>query len=371
MNQQALNERYPNGIPEKLQEGVSFFERLSQKSGVKSITLMSNFGLDLERSLDSQTNIYKGLIVQVSSQYELSEQDKAWFHPEIAKARSMYEVTDTEVNIGRFNSSNGLYSTYHVDELGGQEVSEYIIVDTTVPELAETTVNHWIISHSNMRDVYTDYKTNKVEGQTLQKAAQAARDNNVNGAKPLMTSEYVSLFKGASSYHFYNHVIKSEGEALVLQSALMGYSKTSQKGDVAADSLGDLMSIQSLKESHLKRVYNNCQWDADSMVNTQVMRKGESVEGTPYRMVHAHFSSNSINHLLDPSTALQLTPMADELPEGIEVDKYTKKNMIPFAMDDEIAQKVLQQHWKTLISSKYVKDGKLVLPREIVENSLV
>lgn len=369
MNQQALNERYPNGIPSQLQEGVNFFENLSQKSGVKSVTLMSNFGLDLERSLDSQTNIYKGLIVQVSSQYELSESDKAWFHPEIAKARSLYNKTSTDGHIGRFNSTAGVYSTYHVDELGGQETAEYTIVDTTVPEIAETTVNHWIISHSNMRDVYTDYKTNKMEGKTLQKASQAVRD--AIGGEPLMTSEYVSLFKGASSYHFYNHAIKSDGEALVLQSSLMGYSKVDKKGDVAADALGEFMDISSLKESHLKRVYNNCKWDSDSMVNTQVMRKGDAVTGTAYRMVEARFSSNDINHLLDATTALRLTPTVSELPEGIEADEYTKKNMIPFAMDDEIAQKVMQQHWKTLISSKYIQDGKLVLPRAIVEQSLI
>ena len=369
MNQQALNERYTNGIPSQLQEGVNFFENLSQKSGVKSVTLMSNFGLDLERSLDSQTNIYKGLIVQVSSQYELSEEDKAWFHPEIAKGRSIYEKTGTDGTIGRFNSTSGVYATFSVDEMGGQETSEYTIVDTTVPELAETTVNHWIISHSNMRDVYTDYKTNKLEGKTLQKASQATRDNI--GGVPLLTSEYVSLFKGASSYHFYNHAIKSDGEALVLQSSLMGYSKVNQKGDVAADALGEFMNVRSLKEAHLKRVYNNCKWNSPSMVNTQVMRKGDAVNGTAYRMVQANFSSNDINHLLDAATALQLTPDVNELPEGVEADELTKKDMIAFAMDDEIVQKVMQSHWKTLISSKYVQDGKLVLPRDIVEQSLV
>ena len=209
MNLEALNKRYPDGIPEDLQKGVSLFRALSEKGGVKSVHLMSNFGLDLERSLTSKTNIYKGVIIQVSPNYKLSEEDRSWFHPELTKARSLYRGKfDKDANLGEYNSSVGTYSTYSVDELGGQKLTHFTIVDTAVPKTVSTTVNHWFASRSDIKSVYTDYKTNKVDGNTLQRASQNTRDSMGQG-EALLTSEYVSLYKDANSYHFYNHVIKS------------------------------------------------------------------------------------------------------------------------------------------------------------------
>jgi len=370
MNLEALNKRYPDGIPEDLQKGVSLFRTLSKKQGVKSVRLMSNFGLDLERSLTDKTNIYKGVIIQVASNYKLSEEDRAWFHPELTKARSLYSGKfDNPAKLGNFNSSVGTYSTYSVDELGGQKLTHFTIVDTTVP-LAATTVKHWLASRSDIKLAYADYKTNKVDGRTLQQASQNARDGMGQG-EAVMTSEYVSLFKDANSYHFYNHAIKSAGESLVLQSALMGYSKVNQKGDVASDAMLGFMDINKLSSQHRDRVYNDCSWDSKSLINTQVMRLGELVKGEAYRMVSGVFSANDVAGLLDASTTLQLTPTRKNIPSGIECDEYTKRDIIPFALEEETVQKVLKDHWRKLISSKYIKGDKLLLPREIVEKTLV
>lgn len=371
MNLEALNKRYPDGIPEDLQKGVSLFRALSKKGGVKSVHLMSNFGLDLERSLTSKTDIYKGVIIQVSPNYKLSEDDRSWFHPELTKARSLYRGKfDKEANLGNFNSSVGTYSTYSVDELGGQKLTHFTIVDTAVPKTVATTVNHWLASRTDIKSVYTDYKTNKVDGNTLQRESQNTRDSMGQG-EAMLTSEYVSLFKDANSYHFYNHVIKSDGEALVLQSALMGYSKVSQKGDVASDAMLGFMDINKLSSQHRDRVYNDCSWDSKSLINTHVMRLGELVKGEAYRMVSGVFSANDVSGLLDASTTLQLTPTRKNIPSGKECDEYTKRDIIPFALEEETVQKVLKEHWRKLISSKYIKGDKLLLPREIVEQTLV
>jgi len=370
MDLEQLNERYPNGIPFDLEKGVSLFRALSEKSGVLSVRLMSNFGRDLERSLDKKTEVYKGVIVQVSPRYNLDDSDRLWFHPELTKARSVYKgkytngMTDT---IGKYNSNVGTYSTYDVDELGGQQLTYFTIVDTA-SELASTTTDHWIATRSDIKSVYSDYKTNKHEGKTLQQASQATRDDL--GGKSDLTSEYVSLFKGATSYHFYNHAIKSEGEALVLQSSLMGYSKVSQKGDLASDAMSDFMDVNELSAAHRNRVYKDCKWGGFSLINTYIMRKGESVKGEPYRMVNGIFSPNEITGL-DAATTLKLTPTRKNIPASVECDEYAKRDIIQFAADEETMLKVLNDHWRQMVSSKYLKGDVLLLPRSIVEKSLI
>lgn len=371
MNKEALNKRYPNGIPADLQTGISLFETLSKKTDVKSVTLMSNFGKDLEQSLQNDTDVYKGVIIQVSPNYKLTDSDRVWFHPEITKARSLYsgKFKGENANIGDFNSNVGTYSTYSVDELGGQKLSNFTIVDTASPNTHKT-VDHWIAARFDMKSVYSDYKTNKVENKTLQKASQTLRDE-IAGSTPLQTSEYVSLFKDANSYHFYNHAIKSDGEALVLQSSLMGYSKVSETGDVASDAMLGFMDINKLSSNHRNRVYSDCKWESSSLINTYVMRLGELVKGEPFRMVKGIFSPNKISGLLDASTTLKLTPTRKNIPNGVECDEYAKRDIIPFALEEETVQRVLQKHWKKLISSKYIKGDKFLLPRDIVESSLI
>ncbi len=371
MNLEALNKRYSDGIPEDLQKGVSLFRTLSEKQGVKSVRLMSNFGIDLEHSLVNKTDTYKGVIIQVSPNYSLSDSDRSWFHPELTKARSLYiGKFEKTAKLNNYNSSVGTYSTYSVDELGGQKLTHFTIVDATAPKLVDTTVNHWIATRADIKSVYADYKTNKTEGSTLQQISQKTRDA-MGQDQAIMTSEYVSLFKDANSYHFYNHAIKSAGEALVLQSALMGYSKVDATGDIASDAMTGFMDINKLSSSHRNRVYNDCSWDSTSLVNTYVMRMGEIVKGEPYRMVNGVFSANDISGLLDASTTLKLTPTRKNIPAGIECDEYTKRDIIPFALEEETVQRVLKDNWRTLISSKYIKGDKFLLPRDIVEKSLI
>jgi hypothetical protein len=371
MNKEELQKRYPNGIPDGLKEGVSYFETLSQKSGIRSVRLMSNFGKDMEQSLLNNTDVYKGLIVQVTTNYELSETDRSWFHPELSKARSLYDGKRklSDIDLGEINSLAGTFSTYSVDEVGGQKINNYTIVDTAIPALPKTTVNHWIVTRSTLKNVYKDYKTNKNEGKTLQQAGQSLRDEI--GGTPKLTNEYISLYKGANSYHFYNHVIKSDGEALVLQSALMGYSLQNKNGEIASDALKGFMEINELSPAHRTRIYKDCSWSSSSLINTQVMRLGDLVKGEPYRMVKAVFSPNNVTGLLDAATTLQLTPTRANIPKGVPCDEYTERDIIPFALKEETIHKVMKNHWRTLISSKFIRGDKFLLPRSIVEKSLV
>tara|TARA_B100000925_G_C22006918_1_gene474120 strand:+ start:2103 stop:3206 length:1104 start_codon:yes stop_codon:yes gene_type:complete len=362
-----LNERYPKGIPEALQDGISKFTELSKRKGIKSITLMSNFSLDLEQTLSCGTDVYKGLIVQALPGYKLSSTDRLWLHPQLSKTRSVYHgsVSLEDVSLPDFNSSVGQYNTFQVDELGAQTMEKYTIVDTPFTK-SKTFVNHWITSQNAMRDVCNDYKDSE-----LVKATEKEHDKIASGLQLKSRQTYVALYKGANVYHFYNHVIKCNGEAMVLQSPLMGYSMVSRIGDVASDACTELMDVNKLTQANRDRIYSDCSWSGKNLANTYVMRKGEVVKGEAFRMVNCRISSNNIVDKLDTATVLKLTPTSKNIPANISCDKLQLNDVLRFGDSDEIALKLLKENWRSMISSKFFKDGSLLVPRKMVEKHLI
>ena len=133
--------------------------------------------------------------------------------PPIDKTRSVYQnALDLKgVKVPGLNSSVGLYSTYTVDELGGQSMKKFTIVDTVYSQI-NTVVKLWLLGGAAMRDVYSDFKEMGLQDKVKEEHETLA------GCKPESRHEYVSLYKGANVYHFYNHVLRSEGETMVLQS---------------------------------------------------------------------------------------------------------------------------------------------------------
>lgn len=360
-----LDERYPDGIPQKLQPGVKKFKELCKKKGIKSVKLMGNFSFDLENSLHYNTDVYKGVIVQASPGYKLTEADKLWFHPQLTKTRSVYTnpFNLEEVKLTGLNSSVGMYSTYTVDELGGQSMKKYTIVDTAYSQI-DTVVQLWLLGGAAMRDVYTDFKDMGLQDKVKE-------EHDSGGSKPESRHEYVSLYKGANVYHFYNHVLRSEGETMVLQSPLMGYSKVSKKGDIASDMYTDIMDVNELTQTHRDRIFGDCTWDGNNIANTYIMRKGETVKGEAYRMLKCHVSSNDIVDKLDAETILKLTPKSQFIPTSFLATELHKNDVLSFAASDEIAMKLLKDNWKSMLSKKFFENGTLKVPRDMVEKYLV
>lgn len=362
-----LNERYPDGIPDALQAGISKFTELSKKKGIRAIVLMSNFSLDLEHTLSYGTEVYKGLIVQALPGYKLSDDDRLWLHPQLSKTRSVYRGTVSlqDVSVPELNSSVGQYNTFQVDELGAQHMAKYTIVDTAFSK-SKAFVNHWITSQNAMRDVCNDYKETELVSET-----EKEHDNIASGLELTSRQTYVALYKGANVYHLYNHVIKSKGEAMVLQSPLMGYSMVSKTGDVASDAFTDLMDVNQLTQANRDRIYSDCSWSGKNLANTYVMRKGEIVKGEAFRMVNCRISSNNIVDKLDTPTVLKLTPTSKNIPSNISCDKLQLNDVLRFGDSDEIAMKLLKANWRSMVSNKYFKDGSLLVPRKMVENHLI
>jgi len=362
-----LNERYPDGIPDALQVGISKFTELSKKKGIKCMVLMSNFSLDLEQSLLYGTDVYKGLIVQALPGYKLTDADRLWLHPQLSKTRSLYRGTVSlqDVSVPELNSSVGQYNTFEVDDLGAQHMEKYTIVDTAFSK-SKSFVNHWITCQNAMRDICNDYK--EIE---LVKETEKEHDKIASGLELKSRHTYVALYKGANVYHFYNHVIKSKGEAMVLQSPLMGYSLVSKTGDVASDAFTDLMDVNQLTQANRDRIYSDCSWSGKNLANTYVMRKGELVKGEAFRMVNCRISSNNIVDKLDTPTVLKLTPTSKNIPSNISCDRLQLTDVLRFGDSDEIAMKLLKANWRTMVSSKFFNDGSLLVPRKMVEKHLI
>ena len=83
MDTKPLEQRYNNNIPADVQKHVEQIKQLAAKQGVLSVKLLSNFGKDVEMSLKHDTTVLRGMIVQLSSTYKLSSDDRLWLHPEL------------------------------------------------------------------------------------------------------------------------------------------------------------------------------------------------------------------------------------------------------------------------------------------------
>jgi hypothetical protein len=358
MDTTRLTARYPDGLPSEIEEGVKTMESLRSKAGIISVKLFGNFGKDLEQSLHHSKDVYKGLIVQCVPNYKLTADDICWFHPQLAKTRSLYSGTKQfgDMKLPEFNCLVGEYSTYSVDELGTQAVENFTIVDTHLPRDHE-----WV--DKPIKEIYSGYKDDSCQEKTV-----AYQDNQVTPNKAILRTEYVSLFKGANVYHCYNHVIKSSGDALVLQSPLMGYSRVSDKGDLESDTMLGFMDVNALSQQNRNRIYRDCLWDSSNVVNTLVMKRGEISKGEAYRMLRCKLSDNNISGKLDTATTLKLTPKKSNIPTGC---KKGCSDILDIDPSDDIVITLMKANWKEMISSKYYNGGKLQIPRDMAEKYLI
>ena len=229
MNISQLESKYPNGIPNAIQEGIAKFSQFLQKRNVQSVELLPNFGKDVAMSLKYGRDIYKGLVVKVSEHYELSDEDRLWLHPDISKGRSLFKLkqyNDNKVKeqaMDDFGSTISIYSTHNIDEIGSYHTEQFGIVDNGKLKDAEALLDSWILARQSISMAYSELTSSK-----LYKDSQKARNivgKDVFGAEEaLHSSSYVMLYSDATSYYFYNHAIKPQKKALVHISPLMGYA---------------------------------------------------------------------------------------------------------------------------------------------------
>lgn len=381
----ALEQHQSKQLLTDLRPHIEKFEELAAKNGIKGVTVLSNFGKDIEMSLKYDTDIYRGVIVQTDAEYKLTEYDRLWFHPELCKGRSMYDGgeknTSNKIDIDSFNSSVGVYSTHAIDEIGGYKQETYTIVDSGMEEESEVLLNSWILSSTNMRSIY-----NELVGAKLVQKAQAKRDEIANLYKAkerILTSNYNMLYSDRMSYYFYNHGIKPQkGKALLSVSPLMGCAVvSSEKNHIESDLLSSdkYININKLTEEQRDRAFLSCNWDGKNIVNTYIMRKPvdnfqtilESHNVKMYRLEKGYFSANPVHSKLPADIVLYLTPDKNLIPSKAVCHQHIRDGSIDMPATMENINKLMASHWRTLISKRYVNGDSLILPREMVEKSLI
>ncbi len=63
----------------------------TQTDKVKNVTFLENFNKDMEMSMHYGKDIYRGLVVSLSSDYVIGEKDIAWLHPNLCLTTAMYQ----------------------------------------------------------------------------------------------------------------------------------------------------------------------------------------------------------------------------------------------------------------------------------------
>ncbi len=397
MDTTELNQRYPNGIPEKLKEHLAKFENLINNKGVIRVKILSNFGQDLEQSYTKGYPIYKGFVIELNRDYSLSEHDKFWLHPQLMKTRNLYKsngadvkekVAKTNFDISAYASSVALYCTHSFDEIGGYEEQNFVIVDTSKDDISESALDHWFNEKSLLKDVYNEMHVLKFDGQTIKEHTDEYINNIVNeigDLEKLSSSQYNVFYKSNNSFLFYNHALKSESDekCLIHISPMMGYVSIKGRGkEFESDlmSTNQYLNISKFTEEQRRRAYINCKWDGKNVVNTFTLRKpvehykqwlGEE-KTVSYRMENGFFSNTPhIVEKLAPKLVLFLTPESTLIPEEKEVYSHVKKNILKLPATEELLSKMIKNHWKKVFSKKYISSGdNLALPRELLKELL-
>lgn len=385
MDTTALKSRYNNNLPADVNSHIELFSKLAEKDGVLSVKLLSNFGKDIEMSLKTGTPVYRGLIVQLSGDYKLSSEDRLWLHPELCKGRTMYKggsASAKHVDLGEFNSSVGYYTTHTIDEIGGYKSENSIIVDSGLDKESDILTNSWLLSKTSVENAYKELVSSKMVKNALEKRNEIAM--GCGTVTQVVNSNYNMLYTNGKAFYFYNHAIKpSNGKAILGVSPLMGCAvvKGITENHIESDllSTNEYIDVNNLKADQRKRVLSDCSWDGKSIINTYTMRKPieqyqkflEEKQATMYRMENGYFSANPIHSKLPADIVLFLTPQQHLIPSEHPCHQHTKDGIIDVPATAENIQKLMQTHWKTLISKKYVKGDNLLLPRKMIQESLV
>ena len=392
-----LEQRYPDGIPTKLNEHLQKFQSLIDNKDVIRVKILSNFGLDLEQSFTKGFDIFKGFVIELSRDYRLNKTDKFWLHPQLMKTRNLYKATgentkakiaSTTFNISSYGSSVAYYTTHSFDEIGGYKEDEYAIIDTSEDNVANAALDHWFNGNSSLKDVYSELHTLKFDGKIIKDHTDEyirEIENEIGGLERVSSDRYNLFYKSNASFLFYNHALKSDvgQQCLIHISPLMGYVRIKGRGKEFAS---DLMStdayldINTFNEEQRKRAYVNCKWAGKNIVNTFTLRKpvenfkswlGEE-KTVSYRMENGYFSNTP--HMVEklrPKLVLFLTPEATLIPEEKEVHSHLKKNIVKLPATEELLSKLVKEHWKKVFSKKYISAGdNLALPRDLLTELL-
>ena len=357
-----LVQRYSN-IPTHLQvEADKIWNHLQKQSEhVISAKATANFGVDDENTKICGFEVHKGLIVGIKPGYQISEQD-SWIHPNLNQCRSLFDGGNFEdyTDLPSTNCSVGIYNTQKMNAIGDFDDQPHTIVDLHLKEAPETRIS-W-----NGKSVESIYSTG-LRDKTLAKIQSIGHKF---GAQEKIRSDFTNiLYRGRNMYYFYNNAYKGEG--LVLTSPLTGYSLVNS-ADHAADYLSESMiDVPNLHKDQIVSLYNKAKWSTPELINTFVTKKSFSSAPASYRMEKASFSDTPVVEYMSPSEINKLTPSHMDIANlDLRVHDYFLDDKLHVPMTQSVIQQLLNMEDVEFINPKLYNDGKLILPRNVV-NKLI
>lgn len=324
-------------------------QHLKQSEHFIDVQFLPNFQKDHDNSLLHGRDVYKGLIVTLKPEYEITADDIMWLHPNNAQCRALFEGGSyQQCELPAMNASAGIYQTRNINALGDEVKDTYTIVDNHLQQ-------EW---RGSLQSIYS----NKYQTEVLNKCKEIAEEF---GAGQLVSASYTNmLFKGSGLFHYYNAAYKDQG--LVLQSPLIGYVAVSGK-DHPADWIDETNHLINLNEEQLDSIYSRCDWESCRLVNTYAFKKSMgNISGKHFKPVNICLSVTPIHDKLSPQQLVDMTPQAMDIPDYKDVQDHVKENKIRIPYSEEVALRLLELRDEHNILNMYSK-GKLTLPRHIIE----
>lgn len=377
-----------------------------QSKYVKSVSVLSNFSLDTEAALIHDVPfIVQGIVVCLAKDYVFSPQDMSWFHPDVARGRSVYNLdapisksTLQSMKLKGYHNSVGEYQISTSDEFGCEQVENRLVVDVSNNELFELKYSEWLNQGITAGDLDNEWKR-MAFGNThsIVKKSEELRDelaHRVSKSATLIHSDMThSILSDISNVYVTNAAVQKskDNRILVKTSPLGGYKmyktgKTDRK--FFPPNLGIANTFYAWSElsgQNCAKIVNTCMWPGSLSYNTQVMRpplikNTKSLEEhlalmlvDILKMRHSAFSaSDAVIDKLSPSDILRLTPTTLQSPNA------SLFIAAPLSMTHPVFSKLMNNIEQIqsqfpdiqLFNSKYVTDGRLQIPRKLYESTV-
>ena len=358
MNTDALSSRYGKIPPTLQQYAHQVWTHLQQQSDkVVSVHCLENFQKDHDVSLRLGTDVFKGLVVAVQPDYQLSDADRMWMHPHAYQCRAVFEGGEyTSTELPDMEASAGIYKVSSIDAIGTQCDKTYTIVDTRLP---------FTRAAQTPQEAYD----NNQKQETLAHCQDVAA---FFGAENLDSHCFTNLFlKSTTHYVFYNHAFHQKG--LVHVSPLMGYRQISNtRGMVAADRLDEqqYVDVHNLEDTQKQQLFEKCQWDSDSPINTYALRDTYDPmlnKGTHFRLEKANFASTPIHAQMETEDIYNLSADLNQLGLTRFGDLVETQHIRLPAKPETVVKLMALQDLKILNPEFMDGKGNLKLPKHIVE----
>jgi hypothetical protein len=403
INVSPLNAIYGDDIPSDLQSALKQLEsRLTeQKDFVKQVTIMPNCSVDYDRTIHLQKTlsadiqfVLQGVLVTVKPEYKLGFEDAIWFHPEMAKGRSVYnieksldksafdEIKEIHHVDGQYDKENpaalspfhcdvGEYSEVSIDDMGLQTEKKQLIINVSQEALTYSLWTQYLMTGEKVGNVYKNWtEMDMGNGKSIMDTSAYVRDliaQKIMGCtlhtameRKNYSDEVNALYSDGSLVYFANHCVKTPKEEgakiLVHLSALSGYELYNVKSDELFTPSNIGLSSKNfnwddMTSAQRSRIFSDCIWEGNEGFNTYVLKPpGMKVSekkmfeanfslfnSTKFRMKVAKFSSQPVRDFMEIGRLLELTPLSTHL-EGTEVEgavnmRSGKEIDIPLSLD--------------------------------------